>query len=86
MTQAHKGSKAEDGKGPAHYRQGGIEPIEFILSNKHLGWCESNIIKYVYRWRTSAGGLRDLEKAAEYLRILIEREEEKCLDTAASKT
>lgn len=60
--------------GPAHYRKGGIEPIDFILSNPHLGYCEANVIKYVFRWREK-DGLRDLQKAVRYLEILMAREE-----------
>mgnify|MGYP001566161696 FL=1 len=59
---------------PDHYQQGSIELVDFFLASPHLGWCEANAIKYLYRWRKK-GGLRDLEKAMHYIQLLIEREE-----------
>jgi hypothetical protein len=57
-----------------HYRaRGGIEPIEFIVSNS-LDFLEGNVVKYVSRYRNK-DGLKDLRKAMQYLQWLIEREE-----------
>jgi len=53
--------------------RGGIEPLDFLLSND-VPYAEGNVIKYVFRWRRK-GGLQDLYKAREYLRRLIEGEE-----------
>jgi hypothetical protein len=33
---------------PEHYRQGDIEPWDFIVSQK-LGFLEGNVIKYITR-------------------------------------
>ena len=65
-----------DGGGPVvetiePYRfRGGIEPIEFIRSNR-MGFLEGNIVKYLYR-HPVAGGVEDLRKAMTYLSWLIE--------------
>jgi len=61
-----KKSKQEGGD---HYSKMAFEPIEYILANK-LGYCESNVIKYVSRYK-SKGGISDLKKAIHYLEILI---------------
>ena len=61
---------------PAHYvGKGGIEPLEFIMSN-NLGFAEGNIIKYVFRYDLK-NGLEDLYKARVYLDRLIKREVDK---------
>ena len=56
--------------GGSHYKNKGIQPIEYIMSNG-LGFCEGNVIKYVSRWRDK-NGLDDLLKAKHYLEFLIE--------------
>lgn len=53
----------------SHYLKGGIEPIDFILSND-IPFCEGNVIKYVFRWREK-GGVKDLQKARDYIDFLI---------------
>ncbi len=58
--------------GGSHYRDMKIQPLEYCLEN-NLGLCESNIVKYVSRWRDK-GGVEDLRKARHYLEVLIERE------------
>ena len=57
---------------PDHYQQGEIELVDFLLASPHLGWCEANAIKYLYRWRKK-GGVADLRKAQNYIAILVER-------------
>ena len=52
---------------PKHYHSDGIEPIEFITSN-NLGFCEGNVIKYVFRHKEK-DGLKDLKKAMQYLKF-----------------
>ena len=56
--------------GSAHYRSLPVEPIEVT---KHMGFLDGNVVKYVMRFRTK-GGLEDLNKAAQYLEWLIEKE------------
>jgi hypothetical protein len=56
--------------GGSHYKEKGIQPIEYIMANK-LSFCEGNVIKYVSRWRDK-NGLDDLLKAKHYLEFLIE--------------
>lgn len=60
---------------PPHYAQYAIQPIEFIMANR-LGYCEGNVVKYISRWRMK-DGVQDLEKARNYINILIE-EQKKC--------
>lgn len=61
--------------GGAHYKNKGIQPIDYIMEN-NLDFCEGNVVKYVSRWRDK-NGLDDLLKARHYLDFLIEREKEK---------
>ena len=61
--------------GGEHYKDRGIQPIEYILAN-NLDFCEGNVIKYVSRWRHK-NHLEDLLKAKHYLEFLIERERER---------
>jgi len=60
--------------GGKHYKDLKIQPIEYILAND-LSYCESNIVKYVTRWK-SKNGIEDLKKAQHYIEILIETAEE----------
>ncbi len=63
-----------------HYQfRGGIEPIEFIVSNG-LSFLEGNIVKYVYRYPLA--GIESLYKARAYLDKLIESEEAKLEERA----
>lgn len=55
--------------GGDHYRQGGVQPIEFITSN-NIEFREANIIKYVFR-HSNKNGVEDLKKAQHYLNMLI---------------
>ena len=60
-------------RGSAHYKHGGIQPIEFILANR-LGFSEGCIVKYATRWnRIGAGGIKDLRKIIHYAEFLIEQ-------------
>jgi len=60
--------------GGEHYRQGGIQPIEYIHAN-NLSFCEGNVVKYITRWRHK-DGLKDLEKAKHYIELLMELEDD----------
>lgn len=53
---------------PPYYKSG-IEPIEYIDSNK-LNFTEGNIIKYITRYRKK-NGKQDLLKAQWYIEHLI---------------
>ena len=63
--------------------RGGIEPIEFLMSN-NVPCAEANIIKYVFRWRFK-DGVRDLYKAREYLARLIKQAEAEGANDGASQ-
>ena len=58
--------------GGDHYKQFKIQPIEFCEING-LGACQSNIIKYVCRYKFKNGKI-DLEKAKHCIDLLIELE------------
>ena len=60
---------------PKHYRQGAIEPWDFITS-QGMNFLEGNIVKYVTRYKAK-GGIADLLKAKTYLEKLI-KEVVKC--------
>ena len=63
---------------PAHYGQGEIECIDYILDfltdEEVIGYLRGNIAKYLHRWRYK-NGIEDLKKAQWYLNKLIEYEE-----------
>lgn len=61
--------------GGSHYKDAGIQPIEYIFAND-LGFCEGNVIKYVTRYGKKSG-VQDLKKARHYLDMLIEQLEGK---------
>lgn len=56
--------------GGNHYKDRGIQPIEFIVANK-LGFCEGNVVKYVTR-HEEKNGKEDIEKAIHYLQFILE--------------
>ena len=60
----------EEEPGSEHYRALPVEPIEVT---KHMGFLDGNVVKYVMRFKTK-GGLKDLQKARQYLKWLIEKE------------
>jgi|GEM_PF-836869 len=57
--------------GGGHYKDKGIQPIQYIFANK-LGFCEANIVKYASRWKDK-NGIQDLEKIIHYAELLIEQ-------------
>lgn len=64
----------------SHYKDMEIQPYEYCERNKLTG-LESNVVKYVSRWRKK-GGRVDLEKAIHCLELLIELNfEEEHVDT-----
>jgi hypothetical protein len=56
-------------KNPPHYTQGGIQPLDFIVSNG-MKFREGNVVKYITRHEYK-DGLKDLLKARQYLDDLI---------------
>jgi len=58
---------------------GSVQPID-LIGAQNLDFYEGNIVKYVCRWRKK-GGLRDLEKARQYLDWLIDRASIPCKTT-----
>jgi hypothetical protein len=58
--------------GGNHYKKYKIQPIEFCQLNG-LNQCESNVVKYITRWRDK-DGLQDLRKAQHMIDLLIEIE------------
>jgi hypothetical protein len=61
---------SDDQIGGGHYKSMAIQPAEFCQRNK-LGWCESNVIKYVCR-HGAKNGAEDIRKAIHYLGLLLE--------------
>lgn len=55
---------------PAHYTQGTIECIDYILDKK-MDYLEGNIVKYITRYKNK-NGVEDLKKARWYLDRLIQ--------------
>lgn len=66
-------SESQPGMTGQYTGRGGIEPIDFIKSNK-MSFLEGNVIKYVYRYPFK-GGIEALKKARCYLDWLIEEVE-----------
>lgn len=56
---------------PKHYTQGGIEPLDFIVS-QDLPYLAGNVVKYIARYRWKGKPVEDLRKAKFYLEKLIE--------------
>ena len=60
--------------GGNHYRDGGIQPVQFIEANG-LGFLEGCAIKRLTRHNRAGGkGRQDIEKAIHYLQILLDLE------------
>ncbi len=58
--------------GGTHYRQGGIQPVQYIEANK-LGYLEGVVVKRVTRHNQPGGkGREDIEKAIHELQLLLE--------------
>jgi len=58
--------------GGDHYRQGSIQPIEYIHANS-MDFFSGNVVKYITRWKYK-NGLEDLKKAKHYVELLMEQE------------
>ncbi len=59
--------------GGKHYKDCGIQPVEYIYANK-LDYFEGNVIKYITRHRTRGEGKKDIEKAIHYAQMILELE------------
>ena len=58
--------------GGEHYRQGDIQPIEYIHAND-MDFFSGNVVKYITRWRYK-NVLEYLKKAKHYIELLMEQE------------
>ena len=56
--------------GGDHYKDCGIQPVEYIHANK-LVYFEGNVIKYITRHRTKGQGKKDIEKAIHYAQLIL---------------
>lgn len=58
--------------GGTHYRQGTIQPVQYIEANKLL-FLEASVVKRVTRHDKEGGkGRQDIEKAIHELQLLLE--------------
>ena len=66
---------------PAYYDVGGISVNDVIRAKltpeEYAGWCKGNILKYTMRAKYKEDEQKDLKKAADYMRWLIESKEGK---------
>lgn len=58
--------------GGDHYKKYPIQPVTFSMANE-LNHCQANVVKYIVRYKDK-DGLKDLEKAIHYIRLLAEFE------------
>ncbi len=56
--------------GGSHYKDMGIQPIDFITANS-IPYREANAIKYIARHKRK-NGRQDIEKAIHYLEMILE--------------
>ena len=59
--------------GGSHYKQGTIQPIEYIHAND-LSFLEGSSIKYITRNRRKGTPVEDLKKAIHFIQILLKLE------------
>ena len=56
-----------------HYKHGNIQPIDLIKDMGDLKpFCLGNAIKYIVRSRHKGSERRDIEKAIDYLKMVLE--------------
>ena len=58
--------------GGGHYKSYAIQPVEYCMKN-NLNYCQSNIVKYVTRYKDK-NGKEDLEKVKHYVDLLLQIE------------
>ena len=56
--------------GGDHYKDCGIQPVEYIHANK-LDYFEGNVVKYITRHRTKGQGKKDIEKVIHYAQLIL---------------
>ena len=56
--------------GGDHYKDCGIQPVEYIHANK-LDYFEGNVIKYITRHRTKGQVKKDIEKVIHYAQLIL---------------
>ena len=59
--------------GGNHYKDCGIQPVEYIYSNG-LDFLEGNVVKYITRHRTKGEGEQDIHKVIHYAQMILEME------------
>lgn len=65
-------SPLDEQVGGSHYREGGIQPVQYIEANR-LAFLEGCVVKRVTRHdRVGGKGRQDIEKAIHELRLLLE--------------
>ncbi len=64
--------EARDKINPHYYTNMKISPYEYITAND-LGWEQSNIVKYISRYK-GKNGAEDIRKVIKYAEMLLERE------------
>ena len=81
MKQKSKESevKFDSFNNPEHYNQGGIECLDAIKAalgpELFMGYCNGNVIKYLWRHRYKGKPTEDLQKARFYLdRLILEQD------------
>ena len=65
----HKRLEEDPVTQPEHYTRGKLETIDAIMGLS-LDPAEGNVVKYICRHRLK-GGVNDLEKAMEYVKLMI---------------
>ena len=70
--------------GGNHYRDCGIQPVEYIHAN-NLDYFEGNVVKYITRHRTKGQGRKDIEKAIHYAQLILELDYNKEKDIVNGK-
>lgn len=55
--------------GGDHYKNRGIQPIEYVMANE-LGFCEGNIVKYASR-HEDKNGAEDIRKVIHYAQFIL---------------
>jgi hypothetical protein len=69
-TQEQPESCLQVQEGGSHYKQGTIQPVEYIHAND-LNFFEGNAIKYVTRNRRKKSAVEDLKKAIHYIQLQL---------------
>jgi len=73
-------------EGSSHYKEGGIEPIDLIISKGLIeDFCLANIIKYATRFKKTRN-LEDLKKVSDYSHILCGVELSKVIEVRDSNS